>query len=147
MCALVTGVQTCALPISLATVSRGFLALMVLVLASPAWAASTADAPLAPVLEPLLAGEFYLQQGAYPRAAAQSLVAAQQSSDPAVARRATAAPLASNQPQRHEAAMARWQAAEPDPPGLLDARTSLALRPADAAPVQQGRAARRERAG
>src|SRR3546814_15431974 len=75
----------------LATVSRGFLALMVLVLASPAWAASTADAPLAPVLEPLLAGEFYLQQGDYPRAAEQYLVAAQQSSDPAVARRATAA--------------------------------------------------------
>src|SRR3546814_15687420 len=94
MCALVTGVQTCALPISLATVSRGFLALMVLVLASPAWAASTADAPLAPVLEPLLAGEFYLQQGDYPRAAEQYLAAAQQSLDPAVARRATAAALA-----------------------------------------------------
>src|SRR3546814_16335363 len=65
----------------LATVSRGFLALMVLVLASPAWAASTADAPLAPVLEPLLAGEFYLQQGDYPRAAGQYLVAAQQRSE------------------------------------------------------------------
>src|SRR3546814_2899983 len=140
MCALVTGVQTCALPISLATVSRGFLALMVLVLASPAWAASTADAPLAPVLEPLLAGEFYLQQGDYPRAAEQYLAAAQQSLDPAVARRATAAALASNQPQRIEAAIARWQAVEPDAPGVLDARTSLALRTGDDAAVEIGRA-------
>jgi len=97
------------------------------------------DAPqkpvLEPVLEPLLAGEFYLQQGDYRRAAALYLAAAQQSSDPAVAQRATGAALASNQIEPIQAALARWQQLAPNAPEMLDARASVALRAGDDAAV------------
>lgn len=93
------------------------------------------EAALEPLLEPLLAGEFYLQQGDYRRAAAQYLIAATQSPDPAVAQRATAAAMASNQTERIQAALARWQQLAPNAPALLDARTSLALRAGDDAAV------------
>ncbi len=117
------------------------LAILLIVFGHPLFAgvADAVDAPpetaLEPVLEPLLAGEFYLQQGDYARAAEQYLVAAQQSSDPAVAERATAAAMASNTADRIDAAIARWQELAPNAPGLLDARTSQALRAGDDAAV------------
>ncbi len=113
------------------------LTISLIVLAYPftGWAADAAKTPLEPVLEPLLAGEFYLQQGNYELAAEHYLAAARQSSDPAVAQRATAAAMASNNIERIDAAIARWQQLAPKAPGLLDARTSLALRTGDAAAV------------
>lgn len=90
-------------------------------LAAPALAAP------AGVLEPVMAGEFALQAGDLPQAAAFYLDAAQASDDPGLAERATRIALIADRPGLAAEAMARWQALAPDSVSLAQASLELAL--------------------
>ncbi|MDX2299064.1 MAG: tetratricopeptide repeat protein [Xanthomonadaceae bacterium] len=97
--------------------------------------ADVADAEAARMLQSLLVGEFSLQQGNYAAAAQPYVEAAERTTDPAVAQRASAVAAAANDDVLLQRALARWQALAPQSEALLDARTSLALRQGDDAAV------------
>lgn len=94
-----------------------------------------AEADSTQVLQTLLVGEFHLQEGDYLAAAGPYVDAAEHSSDPAVAQRASAVAAAANDDVLLQRAIRRWQVLAPDSEPLLDARTGLALRLGDEAAV------------
>lgn len=78
-------------------------------------------------LEPLLAGEFALQNGDGKAAAVAYARAARSSTDPVVAMRAVQVALAARDLARARSGLARWQTLEPDSPALAAGYLRLAL--------------------
>lgn len=103
--------------------------------------ATTASARTGEVLEPVMAGEFALQAGDVPQAAAHYLRAAEVSADPGLAERATRIALLADRPALASAALARWQALAPGSAALPGAALELALARGDEAAAMQGIAA------
>lgn len=89
--------------------------------------AGAAVAHTGEVLEPVMAGEFALQAGDLPQAAAHYLRAAERSDDPGLAERATRIALLAGRPALAGSALDRWQVLAPGSASLPGARLELAL--------------------
>ncbi len=111
--------------------NRRHVPLLALLLALSAAAGAVAPvvsaSPVAPIGD-VMAGEFALQRGDLPGASRYYLLAAQGSSDPAVAERATRIALLARQSAVAQLALARWRALAPDALELRTSAIHLALR-------------------